>query len=136
MSLTPPKASKAVLKKRTMPKQARAGSTPQVMKTKCQRVKTSRNTHTPRTPPQVLVSSLVSMRTLTQSLTLGRKSRPHGKSSARKAPRKTLVGHHPWRKSCQPMRHFEMKPGKKCSCLTHALMLGVMTNLPTMSQAG
>ena len=52
------------------------------------RVKTSRSTHTPRTPTPVLVSSLVSMRTPTPSPTLGRKSRPHGKGSARTAPRR------------------------------------------------
>ena len=87
VSLTPPKVRKAVLK-RTMPKQARVRSRPRAMNRMRQRVKTSRSTHTPRTPPLVLVNPSESMRTLTQSLTLGRKSRPHGKSSTRTAPRK------------------------------------------------
>ena len=99
-SLIPPKVRKAVLKKRTMLKQARVRSRPQAMNRKHLRVKTSRSTHTPRTPPSVLVSSLASMRTLTLSLNLGRKSRPHGKGSTRTAPRrtaprKTPEGRHP-----------------------------------------
>ena len=57
VSLTPPKVRKAMLKKRTMPKWARARSRPQVMNRRCPRVKTSRSAHTPRTPPLVLVSS-------------------------------------------------------------------------------
>ena len=141
VSLTPSKARKAALKKRATLKWARARLRPRAMNRKCQRVKTSRSTHTPRTPPLVLVSSLLSMRTLTQSLTLGKKSGPHSKSSARTAPRrtaprKTPVGHHPQRKSCQPMRCFKMKPGKKCSCLAHTLMLGITMKSPTMSRAG
>ena len=75
------------------------------------------------------------------SPTLRRKSGPHGKSSARTGPkgtaqRNTPAGHHPGRKSHQTMRHFKMKPGKKHGCLTHTLMLGITTKLPTMSQAG
>ena len=132
VSLTPPKVRKATLKKRIMPKQARARSRPQTTNRKHHRVKTSRSASTPRTPPLVLVSSLVSMRTLTPSPTLGRKSRPPGKGSTRTAPgravpRKTLVGHCPHRKNHQLTRCFVMKLGRKCSCLTRASMLGVAT---------
>ena len=73
VSLTPPKARKAMLRKRTMPKWARVRSRPQVMNRKHLRVKTSRSTHTPRTPSPVLVSSLARMRTLTPSLDSGEK---------------------------------------------------------------
>ena len=114
----------------------RVRSRPQVMSRRCLRVKMSRSTHTPRTPSLVLVSSLGSTRTLTQSLTLGKKSRLRGKSSTRTAPRKTSVDHHPQRKSHQPTRHSEMELGKKRGCLTHALMPGILTKLPTMLWAG
>ena len=136
-----PGSKKEALRKRTTLRWVRVRSRPQAMNRRHPKVKISRSTHTPRTPSPVLVSSLMSIRTLTQSLTLGRKSRPHGKSSTRiaprrTAPRKTPVGHCPQRKSCQLMRCFEMKLGKKHSCLTHALMLGITTKLPTMSWAG
>ena len=137
VSLTPSKVRKAMLKKRTMLKWARVRLRPQAMNRKHPRVKTSRSAHTPRAPPLVLVSSLVSMRTPTLSPTLGRKSRMYGKGSARTGPRraaqrKTPVVCHPQRKSHQPMRHFVMKLGRKRSCLTHALTLGIVTKLPTM----
>ena len=130
-----------MLRKRTMPRQVRVGSRPQVTSRRHLMVKISRSTFTPRTLSPVLVSSSVSMRTLTPSLTLGRKSRQHGKSSARTAsrrtaPRKTPVDHHLQRKSHQLMRHSKMELGKKRSCLTHALMLGITTKLPTMLWAG
>ena len=57
VSLTPPKVRKVMLKKRKMPKWARVRPRPRVMNKKHQMVKTSRSTHTPRTPPPVLVSS-------------------------------------------------------------------------------
>ena len=141
VSLIPPKARELALRKRTTPRQVRVGLRPQVMSRRHPRVKTSRSTHTPRTPSPVLVSSLVSMRTLIQSLTLGRRSRQHGKSSTRTAPRrtaprKTPADHCLQRKSHQPVRCSETELGKKRSCLTHALMLGIMTKLPTMSWAG
>ena len=131
VSPIPPKVREAALKKRTMLKWVRARSRPQGTNRRHPRVKISRNTHTPKTPSLVLVSPLASMRTLTQILTLGRKSRPHGKGSTRTAPRKTPVGHCLQRKSCQLTRHFEMKLGKKRGCLTHASMLGIVTKLPT-----
>ena len=141
VSLIPPKARESALRKRTMPRQVRVGLRPQVMSRKHLRVKISRSTLTPRTPSLVLVSSLVSIRTLTQSPTPGRKSRQHGKSSARTAPRrtaprKTPADHCLQRKSHQLMRCSKTELGKKHGCLTHTLMLGVMTKLPTMSRAG
>ena len=137
VSLIPPKVRESVLRrKRTMPRQVRARSRPQAMSRRCPRVKISRSGHIPRTPSQVLVNSLVSMRTLTQSPTLGRKSRPHSESSTRTAPSKTPADHRPLRKSHQPTRCSKTELGKKCSCLTHALMLGIVTKLPTMSLAG
>ena len=48
----------------------------------------------------------------------------------------TKMDHHLLRKSHQPTRCSKMELGKKCGCLTHALMLGITTKLPTMSQAG
>ena len=141
VSLIPPKAREPALRKRTMPRQVRAGSRPQVMSRRHPMVKISRSTFTPRTPSPVLFSSSASMRTPTLSPTPGRKSRQHGKSSTRTAPRrtaprKTPVDHHLQRKSHQPMRHSEMELGKKRGCLTHALMLNITTKLPTMLQAG
>ena len=135
VSLIPPKAREMALR------QARVGSRPQVMSRRHPKVKTSRSTLTPRTPSLVLVSSSVSTRTPTPSPTPGRKSRPHGESSVREAPRrpaprKTTADHHLQRKRHQPTRHSETELGKKCSCLTHALMLGIVTKLPTMSRAG
>ena len=96
---------------------------------------------TPRTPSLVLVSSLANMRTLTLSQTPARKSSQHGKSGVRTvlrrtAPRKTPADHHLLRKSHQQARHSMMGLGKKRGCLTHALMLGIMTKLPMVSQAG
>ena len=140
-SLIPSKMRESVLRKRTTPMKVRVGSRPQVMIRRHPMVKISRSALTPRTPSPVLVSSLASMRTPTLSPTLERKSRQHGKSSARTVPRrtaptKTPVDHHLPRKSRQPTRHSEMGLGKKCSCLTHTLMLGVMTKLPIMSRAG
>ena len=138
MSLIPPRAREMVLRKRTMPRQARVGSRLQVMSRRHPMVKTSRITLTPRTPSPVLVSYLASMRTLTPSLNPERKSKQYGKSSARTvqrrtAPQKTPADHRLLRKSCQPTRCSEMELGKKHSCLTHALMLGVATKLPTTS---
>ena len=135
-SLIRPKARESALRKRTMPRQVRAGSRPQAMRRRHLRVKISRSALTSRTPSLVLVSSAVSTRTPSQSLTLGRKSEQHGESSTRTAPRETPADQHLQRKSHQLMRHFETKLGKKCSCLTHALMLGIATKLPTMLQAG
>ena len=135
-SLISPKVRKSVLRKGTMPRQVRARSRPQVTNRRHVRVKISRSAHTPRTPSPVLVSSSASMRTPTQSPTLGRKSRPHSKSSARTAPKKTPVGCCPQRKSHQLMRHFKTKLFKKHGCLTHASMLGIATKSPTMSRAG
>ena len=141
VSLILPMVREAVLKKRTMPKQVRVRSRPPVMNRRCPRVKTSRIIHTPRTPPPVLVSSLVSMRTPTLSPTLGSKSRLHGKGSTRTAPRrtaprKTPVGRCPQRKSHQPMRCFATKLSRKHSCWTCVSMFGVITKLSTMLQAG
>ena len=104
VSLIPPKARESVLRKRAMPRQVRVRSRPQAMSRRHPRVKISRSAHTPRTPSPVLVSSSASTRTPIQSPTPGRKSRPHGKSSARTAPqrtapRKTPVDHHPQSKS-------------------------------------
>ena len=87
------------------------------------------------------VSSLANMRTQTKSQTLERKSSPSGKSGAQKArrrtvPRKTPVNHCLLRRSCQPMRHSVMGPGKKHSCWTHASMLGITTKLPMASRVG
>ena len=70
-----------------------------------------------------------------------RKSGQHDKSSARTAsrrtaPRKTPVDHCLQRRSHQLMRYSGMELDKMCSCLTHALMLGIATKLPTMSWAG
>ena len=140
-SLIPPKAKETVLRKRAMLRQARVGSRPQVMSRRHPMVKTSRIALAPRTPSLVLVSSLVSTRTMTLSLTPERKSRQHGESSARTVPRrtapqKTPADHHLPRKSCQLTRHSEAELGKKQGCLTHALMLGIMTKLPTISWAG
>ena len=73
VSLIPPKARESALRKRTMPRQVRMGLRPQVMSRKHLRVKISRSTLTPRTPSLVLVSSLVSIRTLTQSPTAWQK---------------------------------------------------------------
>ena len=39
-------------------------------------------------------------------------------------------------RSHQLMRHSVMRPGKKCGCWTHILMLGIMKKLPIASQAG
>ena len=140
-SLIPPKTKESALRKRTTLKQVRAGSTPQAMSRRHPLVKISRITLTPRTPTLVLVSSLASTRTPTPSPTLERKSRQHGESSTRAAPRrtaprKTPVDHCLQRESRQPMRCSEMELGKKRGCLTHTLMLGIVTKLPTMSQAG
>ena len=141
VSLLPPKAREVVLKKRTMPKQTRVRPRPRAMNRKHPRVKTSRSTHTPRTPSLVLVSSLGSTRTLTPSPTLRRRSRPQGKGGARTAPRRTAprrtpVSCCPQRKSHQLMRHFTTKLGRKHGSLTHASTLGVVTKLPTRSWAG
>ena len=57
VSLLPPKVREAVLKKRMTPKRVRVRLRPQVMNSNHPRVKTSRSTHTPRTPSPVLVSS-------------------------------------------------------------------------------
>ena len=54
----------------------------------------------------------------------------------RTAPEKTPVNHHLPRRSHQLMRHSMMGPGKKRSCWTYALMLGIMTKLPMVLQAG
>ena len=77
-------------------------------------------------------------RTQTQSQTPERKSHQHGTRTApkRTAPRKTPGNHRLLRRSCQPMRHSLMGPGKKCGCWTHALMLGITRKLPTVSWAG
>ena len=96
---------------------------------------------TPRTPSLVLVNSLANIRTLTPSQTPERKSSQHGESGGRTvlrrtAPRKTPVDHHLPRKSCQLMKHSVTGPGKKHGYLTLALMLGIVTKLPTMSRAG
>ena len=141
MSLIPPKARESVLRKRTTLRQVRVGLRPQVMSRRHPMLEISRSAFTPRTPSPVLVSSSVNMRTPTPSLTLGRKSRQNSKSSTstatrRTAPRKTPVDHHLQRKSHQPMRHSEMELGKKRGWLRHALMLGIVTKLPTMSWAG
>ena len=74
-SLIPPKVRKSMLRKRTMLRQVRVRSRPQVMSRRHPRVKISRSAHTPRTLSPVLVSSSASTRTPTQSPTLGRKSR-------------------------------------------------------------
>ena len=141
VSLIPPKAKESALRKRTKLRQVRAGSRPQAVSRRHLMVKISRSTFTPRTPSPVLVSSSASTKTLTPSPTLGRKSRQHGESSTRTAPRrtaprKTPVDHHLQRKSHQPTRHSETELGKKCGYLTHALMLCIATKLPTMLQAG
>ena len=141
MSLIPPKMRETALRKRTMPRTVRAGSRPQVMSRRHLMVKIGRCTLTPRTPSPVLVSSLANMRTLTPSQTSERKSSQHSKSGTRTvlrrtAQRKTPVDHCLLRKSRQPMRHSKTGLGKKHSCLTHALMLGIATKLPTMLLAG
>ena len=84
----------------------------------------------------VLVSSLVDTRTPAPSPTLERKSRQHGKSSTRTAPRKTPVDHHLLKKSHQPTRHSKMGLGRKRGCLAHVLMLSIIKKLPTMLWAG
>ena len=121
--------------KRTMPRKVRVGSRPQVMSRRLPMVKISRSALTPRTPSPGLVSYSASVRTQTLSLTPERKSRQHGESGARTVPRRTapppLL-----RKSCQLTRHSLMGLGKKRGCLTHALMLGIVTKLPTMLWAG
>ena len=141
VSLIPPKMREMALRKRTMLRKVREGSRPQVMSRRRPMVKIGRSALTPRTPSLVLVSSLVNTRTLTPSQTPERKSSQHGESGARTvlrrtAPRKTPVDHHLPRKSCQLTRHFVMGLGKKGSCLTHTLMLGVVTKLSTVSRAG
>ena len=141
VSLIPPKVRESALRKRTTPRKARVGSRLQAMSRRHPMVKSSRIALTPRTLSPVLVSYLASMRTLTPSLTPGRKSRQCGKGCARTVPRrtaphKTPVDHCLLRKSGQLMRHSQMECNKKHSCLTHALMLGVATKLPTMSWAG
>ena len=135
-SLIPPKVRELALRKRTTPRQVRVELRPQAMSRRHWMVKISRSAFTPRTPSLVLVSSSASTRTPTLSPTLGKRSRQHGESSTRTAPRKTPADHHLQRKSCQPMRCSKMQLGKKCSCLTHALMLGITTKLPTMLRAG
>ena len=117
------------------------GSRPQVMGSRHPMVKIGRSTLIPRMPSPVLVSSSANMRTLTLSQTPERKSSLHGKSGTRTAlrrtaPRKTPANHCLPRKSHQPMRHFLLGPGKKHGCWTHALMLGIMTKLPTVSWDG
>ena len=136
-SLIPPRMREMVLKKRKV----RVGSRPQVMSRRHPMVKIGMSALTPRTPSPVSVSSLANTRTLTLSQTLERKSSQHGKSDTRTvlrrtAQRKTPVDHHLQRKSCQPTRHSVMGLDKKHSCLTHALMLGLMTKLSMVSQAG
>ena len=133
---SPSKMRKTALKKRTMPRKARAGSRPQVMSRRHLMVKIGRSTLTPRTPSPVLVSSSANMRTPTPSQTPVRKSNQHGESGARTvlrrtAPRKTPVDHRLLRKSHQPTRHSVTGLGKK---LVACLMLGVVTKLPTVSQ--
>ena len=54
----------------------------------------------------------------------------------RTAPRQSPVDHSLPRKSHQLTRHSETECNKKHGCLTHALMLGIATKLPTMSHAG
>ena len=134
-SLISPKARESVLRKRT-----RVGLRLQAMSRRHPTVKTSRITHTPRTLLLVLVSYSANTRTPMLSLTLERKSRQHDKGSIgtvprRTAPQKTPVDHCLPRKGCQLTRCSEMELDKKHGCLTHALMLGIMTKLPTMSQA-
>ena len=141
VSIIPPKVKESALRNRTMPRKVRVGSRPQAMSRRLPMVKISRSALTPRTPSPGLVSYLASTRTPMPSLTLGRKSRQHGEGHARTVPRrtaphKTPVDHHLPRKSCQLMRHSETELDKKCSCLTHTLMLGIVTKLPTMSRAG
>ena len=140
-SLIPSRTRETVLKKRTMPRKTRVGSRPQVTGRRYLMVKIGRSTLIPRTRSPVLVSSLVNMRTPTLSHTPERKSSQHSKSGARTAlrrtaPRKIPVNHGLLRKSRQWMRHSMMGPGKKHGCWTYALMLGIMTKLPKVSQAG
>ena len=128
-------AKGVIAEMRTTLRQVRVGWRSQAMSQRHPRVKISRSTLTPRTPSPVLVSSSVSTRTLIQSPTPGRKSRQHGKSNTRTAPkstapRKTPVDHHLQRKSRQLMRCSEMELGKKHGCLTHTLILGIVTKLP------
>ena len=140
VSLIPPKVRESALRKRTTPRKVRAGSGPQAMSRRLWMVKISRSALTPRTPSPGLVSYSAGMRTLTPSLTLGRKFRQHGKGHAgtvlRTAPQKTPTDHHLPRKSRQLMRCSKTELDKKCSCSTPTLMLGVVTKLPTMSWAG
>ena len=141
VSLIPPKTREMALKKRTMPRKTRVGSRPQVMGRRHPMVKISRSALIPRTPSLVLVSSSANTRTLTPSQTLEKKSSQHSKSSARTAlrrtaPRKTPANHCLLRKSHQLMRHSVTGPSKKHGCWTHALMLGIMTKLPTVLSAG
>ena len=93
-----------------------------------------------KTPSWVLARSSVDMRTQTQSLIPGRKSSPFGESSTQKGPKRTAPLRHPvnhlLRKSHQQMRHSMMRPGKKLSCWTHVLMLGVKKRLLKVSWPG
>ena len=112
--------SKMSLLKMKMPKQTRVGSRLQAMARWHQMAKRGRNAFKLKTPSLALARSLVDMRTQTQSLTLGRKSSPSGKSSTQKAPRRIAPLRHPvnhlLRKSRQQMRHSATRQGKKLSC--------------------
>ena len=103
-------------------------------------VKRGKDTLKSKTPSLALAKSLVCTRTLTQSLTPGRRSSPSSRSSTNPAPKRaclprTRVGHLP-RKSSQLIKHSMTRPGKELSSWTQISMLGSARRLLKASQAG
>ena len=103
-------------------------------------VKRGKDTLKSKTPSLALAMSLVHTRTLTQSLTPGRRSSPSGRSGTNPAPRRaclprTQVGHLS-RKSSQPTKHSVTRPGKELDSWAQISMLGSARRLLKASQAG